>query len=146
MRLPLALCAALTLTAAPPSWNSDLSVAVHQAGKEKKPVLVLFTGSDWCPYCISLEKEVFSTPEFEAFAKEAILVKLDYPRRQERTPEKLAANKPLADLIALKDAHKVTGFPTVLWLSPEGRELSRVVSYRKDTGPKAYLAQLSGKK
>lgn len=139
--LAFSALAACSLLAAPPMWQSDLAVARHQALKTKQPVMVLFTGSDWCPYCIQLEKEVLSTPEFAAFAEKAILVKLDYPTKKERTPEKLAANKALADLIAQKDALKVTGFPTVIWLAPDGTELTRVVSYKKDTGPKAYLAQ-----
>lgn len=140
-RLLLSALATLSLAAAPPSWQTDLSVARHQAMKTSQPVMLLFTGSEWCPYCIQLEQEVLSSPEFAKWAEKAILVKLDYPRRQERTPEKLAANKPLADLIALKDAHKVTGFPTTILLDAQGKELARAVSYKKGTGPKAWLEQ-----
>lgn len=135
------LAAAATLSATSPQWRSDLAQAQQEATKSKKPVMLLFTGSEWCPYCILLEKEVFRTEAFAAWAEKAILLKLDYPVRKERTPEKLAANKALAELITLKDKHKIEGFPTVLWLSPEGTELARVVSYTKGTGPKTYLAQ-----
>lgn len=133
--------AACSLLAAPPMWQSDLSVARHQAMKTRTPVLLLFTGSEWCSYCIQLEKEVLSTPAFAAWAEKAILVKLDYPAKTERSPEKLAANKALADLVALKEAYKVPGFPTAIWLDANGQELARAISYKKGTGPKAYLTQ-----
>lgn len=136
-----ALLAVPSLTAAQPTWQTRLADAKAEAKQRQLPLMVLFTGSDWCPYCIHLEAEVFKSKEFEAFASKAVLVKLDYPRKQDRSPEKLAANKGLADLMTLKDQHQITGFPTVLWLSPDGKELNRVVSYKKGTGAAAYLAQ-----
>ncbi len=107
----LALVAPSLVSAA---WQTDLPAAQEQAAAEGKKVLVLFTGSDWCPPCIALKKNVLSQPSFEAYAKEHfILVELDFPRRP-ASPNALAANK------KIQKKYNVTGFPTLLALSPEG--------------------------
>ena len=75
--------AALTASAfasTPEGWSTDLEKAFAQAKAEKKSVLVEFTGSDWCPPCIAMRKNVFSTKEFvDGAAKKYILVELDFP-------------------------------------------------------------------
>ena len=63
------LTAAITLCAAPEHWQTDYDAAVKEAQKTKKTVLVLFTGSDWCPGCIALNEHALSKPEFLEFAK-----------------------------------------------------------------------------
>ena len=98
-------------------WSADFDKALEKAKAEKKCVLVEFTGSDWCPPCIAMRKDVFSKPEFvTAAAKNFILVELDFPRGDPDLAEK---HQPL-----LKK-YKVTGFPTVVLLDPEGKEFSR---------------------
>ena len=63
-----------------PVWVTDLPVAQAQAKKENKLVLMNFTGSDWCGWCKKLQKEVFSTKEFEQYAKDnVVLVEIDFP-------------------------------------------------------------------
>jgi thioredoxin-related protein len=80
-------------------------------------VLVEFTGSDWCPPCIAMRKNVFSKKEFvTAASKKYILVELDFPKGDKELAEK---NQPLA----LK--YKIEGFPTVILLTPEGKEFTR---------------------
>src|SRR5580765_2149435 len=70
------------------SWLTDLNAGQAQAQKEGKFVLVNFTGSDWCPWCIKLRQEVFTQPEFESFAsKNLVLVEIDFPKR---TPQSAA--------------------------------------------------------
>ena len=89
-------------------WHTDLKEAMEIAKKQDKPLFLFFTGSDWCGWCIRLQKEVFKTPEFEAWAKEkVILVELDFPRRTEQAAEIKNQNN------QLQQAFGVQGFPTV---------------------------------
>lgn len=140
--------AALSLTllvpaaAQAPTWHTDFEAAKALAAKTQKPLLVDFTGSDWCPYCILLDKEVFQTPAFAAAAPKAVLVKLDFPRKSGRTPEALAANPALQKLMDLKDQFQVKGFPTVVLLSPDGKELKRTSGFQKGTAPEAWLKEI----
>lgn len=98
-------------------WSTDLEKALAQAKKEKKSVLVEFTGSDWCPPCIMMRKNVFSKPDFVKKASEKfILVELDFPKGDKAVAEK---NQPLAE------KYKVEGFPTVVLLKPDGKEFDR---------------------
>ena len=63
-------------------WHTDLTKAVQLSEKTQKPLLLFFTGSDWCGWCIRLQKEVLMTDEFQAWAKEnVVLLELDFPRR-----------------------------------------------------------------
>ena len=91
----LAVSAALTAVAAEPVWLTDLDAAKAQAVKENKPVLVDFTGSDWCPPCKALHKNVFESAEFAAVASKYVLVELDYPRKTSQAPELKAKNAEL---------------------------------------------------
>ena len=98
-------------------WSTDLEKAFEQAKTEKKPVLVEFTGSDWCPPCIAMRKNVFSKKEFVTEAsKDYILVELDYPNNDPAVKEK---NQPYAE------KYKIEGFPTVILFTPEGKEFTR---------------------
>lgn len=112
--------AALTATAfatTPAGWSTDLEKAFATAKAENKSVLVEFTGSDWCPPCIAMRKNVFSKKEFVTEAsKKFILVELDYPNNDPATKEK---NQPYAE------KYKIEGFPTVILFSPEGKEFTR---------------------
>lgn len=136
MRLPtrmLFFCASLVAatiaSAADLAWGSDLEAAKAKAKEAGLPVLLEFTGSDWCPNCIQLHKEVVPTAEFEAFAAKHVLVSIDFPKRSERTPEKIAADPGLKARMALKDAYKIEGFPTWIVLSPDGKETARMLGY-----------------
>lgn len=133
---------ALPATAAGPAWHTDFQAAQAVARAEDKPLLVLYTGPGWCPYCVLLEKEVLEGPVFAEFAKGYVAVKLEFPPQSRRSPEHLKADPGLARRMDLKTAHQVTGFPTVLILDAEGRERARKVSYAKGAGAQAYLADL----
>jgi thioredoxin-related protein len=98
-------------------WGTDLDKAFEKAKAEKKSVLVEFTGSDWCPPCIAMRKNVFSKKEFiDAASKKFILVELDFPKGDK---ELKAKNDPLAE------KYKIEGFPTVILFTPEGKEFTR---------------------
>lgn len=98
-------------------WSTDLEKALSDAKKEKKAVLVEFTGSDWCPPCMMMRKNVFSTKKFvDAAKKNFILVELDFPKKDTALAEK---NKPLAE------KYRIDGYPTVILLTSEGKEFGR---------------------
>jgi thioredoxin-related protein len=63
------------------TWHTDMEKAISISQKEKKPIMLFFTGSDWCGWCIRLQKEVFKKPEFIEWAKSnVVLVEVDFPR------------------------------------------------------------------
>ena len=89
-------------------WETDINKAISASNKTKKPMLLFFTGSDWCGWCIRLQKEVLKTPEFAEWAtKNVVLVELDYPRRTPQTPELQAQNAQLQQFFGIR------GYPTV---------------------------------
>ena len=93
------------------TWETDINKAIKVSNKTKKPMLLFFTGSDWCGWCIRLQKEVLKTPEFAKWAKEnVVLVELDYPRRTAQSEAIKAQNA------GLQQAFGIQGFPTV-WLA-----------------------------
>lgn len=130
----LAVCA-LGFRAASAEWETDFSKAKARAEKEGKFMLVDFSGSDWCGWCIKLDKEVFSKAEFQAYAKtDLVQVLVDFPRRTALPEEQTAANK------ALATKYKVTGFPTVVLMLPDGTEVART-GYQEG-GPVKYVEHL----
>jgi len=131
-----ATLAALSLHAAELQWHTDLAKARAEAEAAKKQILINFTGSDWCGFCIKLQKEVFSTPEFAEFAKRnLVLVEIDFPRKKEQPAELKAANK------KLQDQYKVSGFPTLILLDSHGKKTGEMVGYGGG-GPDAVLKKL----
>ena len=123
--------------AADVKWTEDYAAALKKAKAEKKLVLLDFTGSDWCPWCIKIDKEVFAKPEFAKYAKDhLVLVKVDFPRRRKLSAEQKAANA------KLQQQFKVRGFPTLVVVNADGKEIWRQPGYRPG-GPKAFIASLS---
>lgn len=133
----LALSAGLTTQApAELKWLHDFEEGQKAAAEAGKPLLVDFTGSDWCHWCIQLKDEVFSKPEFEAISEEYVLVELDFPQAEGAlTPEQRAKNEALAEKFMVK------GFPTVILFDGTGRPYART-GYEAG-GPEAYLAHLA---
>ena len=124
-KLALSLAAAFAITlptcAADLTWLTDFSKAKAQAKAEGKLVLLDFTGSDFCPPCIRLAKEVFPTKEFSDYAKQhVVLVEVDFPIKKKQSPELKAANE------ALAKEFKVDGYPTLIVLSPDGKKLGEL--------------------
>lgn len=116
-------------------WQTDFEAALAEAKAQKKFVLVNFTGSDWCGWCIKLDKEVFSKDAFKKFAEsELVLVEIDFPRKKTQSKALKAQNE------ALADRYGIRGFPTILLLSQEGEMIGKT-GY-KDGGPEAYVAHL----
>jgi protein disulfide-isomerase len=119
-------------------WLTDLPKAQEQAKKDNKLVLLDFTGSDWCGWCIKFKKEVLDTDEFKGYAdKNLVLVEVDFPNKKEQSEDLKKANQ------ALKEKYSVSGYPTYVVLNGEGKEVGRQVGYEAG-GPKAFIAKLDG--
>ena len=115
------------------AWLTSWEEAVARSKKEKKPILVDFTGSDWCGWCIKLKKEIFETKDFKDWARDkVILLELDFPRRKAQKAELKQQNA------GLRKKYKVRSYPTILFLDAEGKVLGKS-GYRPD-GPKAWVA------
>ncbi len=118
-------------------WLTDYDQALKVAAEKQRPVLVDFTGSDWCGWCIRLDKEVFSQEGFKSYAREnLVLLKLDFPRRIKLPKEEADRNQALAGKFG------VQGFPTIVLLGPDGQEKART-GYRAG-GAEAYVEHLKG--
>src|SRR5262245_33987326 len=116
------------------TWLTDLPKAQAQAKAEKKLVMLDFTGSDWCGWCIKLNKEVFSQPEFAEYAnKNLVLVEVDCPRQKELSAEQKKANQ------ELQKKYKIEGYPTIIVLDGEGKKLGEL-GY--EPGPKLFIDKL----
>jgi uncharacterized protein YyaL (SSP411 family) len=124
-------------TAASP-WLSDLSAAQQQAKASGRPVLAVFSGSDWCKPCMIFEQEVFSQPAFAAYAKEKlVLAHFDFPRlRKNQLP---AAQVKLNEAAAAQ-LNREGDFPLAVLISPEGKVLAKT-GYVAG-GPTAFEAYL----
>jgi thioredoxin-related protein len=129
-------CVWLQTQAADLSWGTDLSKALAQAKSDKKMVLLDFTGSDWCPWCIKFDNETLDTDKFAQYAKTNLeLVLADFPNKKPQSDALKAANA------ALKDKYKIEGFPTYVLLNADGKEIGRQVGYAPG-GPEAFIAKL----
>jgi len=118
------------------AWQTDFSKAQAQAKSEKKMVLMDFNGSDWCPPCKALRKNVLNSQEFKDFAKDnLVLVDVDFPHQKQQTEELKKANKALAEKL------NIEGYPTVIVLGPDGKELKKMVGYDGQSA-KEFVADL----
>lgn len=139
----------MTIQAQELSWQTDMNKAMELSKKEKKPLLLFFTGSDWCGWCMRLQKEVMKTPEFTKWANDnVILVELDYPRNTPQTPEIKKQNMELQQTFAIQ------GFPTVWFVNATKKDGKINLEKLGSTGyvaggPSAWLAgadKILGKK
>ena len=94
-------------------WYTDANAAITTAIKEDKKVLLFFTGSDWCGWCIKLQKEVFNTAKFKNWSEDIILLELDFPRRTAQSDTLKAQNA------QLKNMFQVRGYPSVYFINPK---------------------------
>lgn len=140
----LLFVASYTVEAQELVWETNVNKAMEISNETKKPLMLFFTGSDWCGWCIRLQKEVLKTPEFAAWAKEnVVLVELDYPRRTPQTPEIQAQNS------GLQQAFGIQGFPTVYFANGTNKDGKMNFEGLGQTGyvaggPTAWLAVADG--
>jgi thioredoxin-related protein len=134
----LATCAAAVAA----DWQTDYASALQMAKAQNKRVLLEFTGSDWCPPCIALRKNVFSTPAFQAYAeKNLILVEIDYPQRKKQSAELTDQNERLGKDYGIEEK----GFPTIILLDPAGKTVREFSGY-DDASTADLIAWIEGTK
>lgn len=110
----------LQLTASEKGWLTNFEKAKKVAAKKKIPILVDFSGSDWCVWCQKLNKEIFSQKKFKNYVKDKfVLLLIDFPRAGNQSEKEKKLNK------AMAQEYKIQGFPTVLILDAKGKELAR---------------------
>jgi len=130
-----AVMALAVFTASAGEWITDAAKAQEQAKKENKLVLLDFTGSDWCGWCIKLKNEVFDKKEFKEYAdKNLVLVEVDFPRKKEQSAEQKKANRELAQKYGIR------GYPTIIVLDGAGKQVGEL-GYMKG-GPEPFIAEL----
>ena len=119
-------------------WLTDEAKAKEQAAKEGKPILMDFTGSDWCPPCKQLKAKIFDSQEFKDYAaKNLVLLELDYPKSKKQDKATKDQNAKLGK------EYKIEGYPTVIALDKSGKELGREVGFSGET-PAAYIKKIEG--
>lgn len=122
----------------PAQWGTDFSDALAQAQSQHKLVLMDFTGSDWCQWCIKFDQDVLSTSRFASYAQsKLILVRVDFPHNTPQPEMVRHANRDLASRF------NVDGYPTFVLVDSSGKELGRQVGYAQG-GPEAFIAKLDG--
>lgn len=117
------------------NWLTDFEAAKKTAAEKKLPILADFSGSDWCGWCIKLNREVFSQNEFKDFAKDSLVLFLaDFPRKKRQDDKVKKQNADLSKKYAIE------GFPTVLLMDAEGKVFART-GYERG-GASAYVKHL----
>ena len=113
-------------------WHTDVNKAIELSIETEKPLFMFFTGSDWCGWCIRLQKEVFFKPDFVKWAKEnLILVELDFPRRKKLDESLKQQNDNLRQMFAVR------GYPTGWFVVPEIED--KKVNFKR-LGSQGYVA------
>ncbi|PYK39249.1 MAG: hypothetical protein DME60_10020 [Verrucomicrobia bacterium] len=137
--VPLAIFLSVELAfsaQADPGWQTDYKKAQEEAKTNKKLLLVDFTGSDWCGYCIRLNREILSKSQFKDYAsKNLVLLEVDFPRAKQQSTTLKEQNQRLAE------EYQIEGFPTIVVLNGDGRKVWRYDGYFPD-GPDAFIAAL----
>ncbi|MBN1127139.1 MAG: thioredoxin family protein [Sedimentisphaerales bacterium] len=117
-------------------WTMNFAAAKLKATAEKKDLLINFSGSDWCGWCIRLDGEVFSKDAFKREAgKSFVMVTLDYPNDKSKLSEEVQKQN-----AALRDVYPIPGFPTVFLTDAKGRPYAQT-GYQEG-GAEAYLQHL----
>ena len=135
MTVLTALFALSAVASAGEGWETDFAAASAKAKEEGKYMLLDFSGSDWCGWCVRLDREVFQKDEFKKYAADNLVpVLLDFPRRKKLDAALVTQNRGLAQ------KYGVRGYPTIIVLGPEGDLVGRT-GYRPG-GPEAYVTHL----
>ncbi len=120
------------------TWHSDYRDAVVLATRLKRPLLLNFTGSDWCYWCRLLKSEVFDTTGFLAWAeKTVVLLEVDFPRT---VPQDARLRRQNADLARRFSDFVEGGYPTILFLDSSGTRILGDLGYLEG-GPNAWTEE-----
>ncbi len=125
--------------AEPGKWTMDLAAATKLAKEKDLPILINFTGSDWCGWCKLMDKKVFAQTEWKEYAaKKLILVTIDFPQNKSIVPsEYVARNNSLQQEFGIK------GYPTYVVLDSTGeKELGRLGA-SPDASPQKFISEIN---
>ena len=110
-------------------WYTDLNVASELALEQNKPLMLFYTGSDWCGWCIKLQKEVFQTEEFKLWADSSvILLEVDFPRYKTQPSYIKEQNQ------MLQNQFGVYGYPTIWFVNVVKQDNKNVLAPIQKTG------------
>lgn len=128
-------CCFFAETQAELAWTTNYQGALSQAKSSGKPIVLFFTGSDWCGWCKKLEEEALNTPEFRQLAGDKfIFVLLDFPMNKPTDPKVVEQNKQLQQRFNIK------GYPTLIILDKDGNQIGST-GYRAG-GARAFAEHL----
>jgi protein disulfide-isomerase len=118
-------------------WSENYKAVQKLAQEKNLPIMINFTGSDWCMWCKKLGSEVFNTKEFAAYADSSfVLFKADFPKSIPQSAELKQQNE------GLMKKYGIRGFPTIVLLSPDGTLINQT-GYQQG-GPVKYIEHLEG--
>lgn len=118
------------------NWLTDFDTAKKEARKSNKPILMYFTGSDWCGPCKMLKKDFWEHPEFIAQSDDFVLLEVDVPFRLDiLSEEQMKKNKALQ-----KKYNQEKSFPTLLAMDANGKVKDRISAYSMLRDPSGYFA------
>ena len=119
-------------------WTMDLAAAKKMAADKQLPILLNFTGSDWCYWCKLMEKNIFTQPEWSDYAtNHIVMVLIDFPRNKSAVPEKYKERNN-----TLKERYEIGGYPSFVLLKFDGQaELGRLKAGRNKT-PASFIGEI----
>jgi len=121
------------------NWLLDFNEAKLISLKQDKPILIYFTGSDWCAPCKKLKSDFFSTEKFASESQKFVLLLVDLPRKNDIiTPEQKSKN-----MILMQDYNRRSSFPTLVGLDSEGNKLGDINGYSRSYGTDDYYVFLN---
>ncbi|PCJ51606.1 MAG: hypothetical protein COA79_25765 [Planctomycetota bacterium] len=125
--------------AVPGKWTMDLDAAKKIAKEKKLPIILNFTGSDWCRWCKLMDKNIFSKVKWKKYSKENILmVYIDFPSDKKRVPSKYVERND-----SLKDKYSITDFPTFIILDIDGETILGRTGAGEEDSPSTFIGELS---
>ncbi len=119
-------------------WTMDFDAATKLASEKKLPILLNFTGSDWCGWCKLMDEAVYSKKEWQSYAaKNLLLVTIDFPQDQGIVPEKYAARNG-----RLQEQFKVEGYPTYVLIDSDGKTEIGRLGAGQDKTPESFISEV----
>ncbi|OAD91562.1 thiol-disulfide isomerase [Aequorivita soesokkakensis] len=132
----VAIVFSITLSAQ--EWQTDFEIAKQISSEKNRPIVLVFQGSDWCAPCIKLDREIWSSKEFKAYAKEHfVMLQADFPRKKANT---LTDDQQEKNNLLAEKYNKQGYFPFVVVLDKDGKVLGEA-GYEKTT-PATYIEKL----